>query len=101
MTGILSLVRQAGSFLFTASLAICASMDLTTASTPAAGLAAGLAAALAESMGAGASWARDWAAHASATAQARVTRAGTRRRMRIPPRRDGFGDHRARARTVP
>src|SRR5258706_8199624 len=42
--GILSFVRQAASVLFTASLAICASIDLTTASTPAAAGLVGFAA---------------------------------------------------------
>src|SRR5260221_10085748 len=95
--GSLSFVRQAGSVLVAAFLAICASIDLTAASTaPAAGLAAGLAAALAgagfmESLWAAAA-AAGWssapasALQASRAEQVNVARARTRKRMRVPPR---------------
>src|SRR5205814_8932634 len=87
--GILSFVRQAESDLFTAFLAICASIDLTAAST-AAGLAAVFATALAgaglaESVAAAdaaAGWssARASAVQASRAAQVNVARARSEER---------------------
>src|SRR5260221_795817 len=89
--GSLSFVRQAGSVLVAAFLAICASIDLTAASTaPAAGLAAGLAAALAgagfmESLWAAAA-APGWSSARASAVQASRAEQGDVARGRAPER---------------